>query len=68
MARRSKAEIARERAVEIACNKACVGKQINIMDLSKIKKAADEASHKTVSQADIDAAAEKVAAELNAKA
>jgi hypothetical protein len=43
MARRTKAEIAREKAVDAACNAACLNLQIPIFKLGDIAKAAEKA-------------------------
>jgi hypothetical protein len=62
MARRTKQQIANEKIVDAACNKACIDKSINIMNLSQISKAAEAA---IAAGTDPFAAAEAKAAELD---
>lgn len=64
MARRTKAQIALEKRIDAACNKACIDKSINILNLNKIAKAAEQAA---ANGEDVEAAAEKMAASLDEK-
>jgi uncharacterized protein YacL len=61
MARRTKAEIAREKAVDAACNKACVGLQVPIFKMKDISEAAEKAYD---AGDDCNAAARKKAEEV----
>jgi len=62
MARRTKAQIALERRISDACQTATFGLSINIMKLSKITKAAEDAA---ASGGDVEAAARTKAIELH---
>lgn len=62
MARRTKAQIELERRIDQACQKACTGLSIPILQLHEITKAAKEAA---ANGGDIEAAARAKAQELH---
>lgn len=62
MARKSRAEKQREKAVSDAIQRNCVGKQINVMNLSKVT---DEVTEAANNGEDLDEAAKTVTDKYN---